>query len=239
MMARERVEAKDAHAFGVFQKLLRTNIHVRSFFFFLMLAMVGIFLQDAILEVFGAEVFHMTQKQTASFTQYWGGGMLIGIALVAIFVRLKPVSRRTMATVGGSGITVCLMLLVCAAGFSYAPLVAPALFLMGLWTGLFNVGALSLMMDMTIEGHTGIYMGMWGLAQGFGIGLANVLSGVLHTALIKTALFPPASAYALIYFLEACVMVCAIALLRHLDVQDFKALRHEDMQAAIMLDSGA
>jgi len=39
---------------------------------------------------------------------------------------------------------------------------------MGFSTGLYNVGALSLMMDMTVEGATGLYMGMWGMAQAFG-----------------------------------------------------------------------
>lgn len=237
MMARKRVETSSGQAFGVFWQLLRANPHVRAFFLFLLLAMLGIFLQDAILEVFGAEVFHMTQKETASFTQYWGGGMLAGIVLVAILARLKSIPRKAIATIGGMGVALSLITLALSAARSEQSLVAPALFLLGVWTGLFNVGALSLMMDMTVEGHTGIYMGMWGLAQGLGIGLANVFSGVLHTALIETSLLPLTSAYSFIYSLEAAVMILAILVLRRLNVQDFKGLSGGDVQRTMALDT--
>jgi BCD family chlorophyll transporter-like MFS transporter len=53
---------------------------------------------------------------------------------------------------------------------------------MGVCAGIFNVGALALMMDMTVEGATGMYMGLWGMAQAIGMGGSAVAGGALHTA---------------------------------------------------------
>jgi hypothetical protein len=63
-------------ALGVAYTLIRTHAQVRAFFGFVFFSIVGIFLQDAILEV-GAEVFGMTIKQTSMFSSTWGGGVLV------------------------------------------------------------------------------------------------------------------------------------------------------------------
>jgi MFS transporter, BCD family, chlorophyll transporter len=239
LMERSRIESSSANPFEIFLHLLKSNAHVRRFFFFVLLAIFGIFLQDAILEIFGAEVFHMTPGETAGFTQSWGTGMLIGIALIAVLANIQSIPRKTIATIGGLGIAFSLGLIALAALMVKATLVTPALLLMGVSTGLFNVGALSLMMDMTIEGHAGLYMGMWGLAQGFGNGLANAISGALHTLLIETGLLIPSTAYGLIYSSEALIMVMAVVLLRGISVEQFKGLETTDLQTVMAFDTAA
>ncbi len=103
--------------------------------------------------------------------------------------------------------------------------------------GVFNVGALCMMMEMTVPGHTGLYMGIWGMAQGLGNGLASVLSGGLHTALIESHLLPPAQAYSLIFGLEGVIMVLAIVVLRGISTEQFKELDAPGLTAAVAFDA--
>lgn len=237
LMARPRAESHTGNAFRVFWSLFNANAHVRRFFLFVLFAIFGIFLQDGILEVFGGDVFRMTQGETAAFTQVWGGGMLVGIVLVVVLTRFKTASRKNLATIGALGIVVGLVLIALASFNVNVALVQPGLFIMGVCTGVFNIGALSLMMDMSVEGHAGLYMGMWGLAQGFGTGLANALSGGLRTVLIESGLFTATTGYGMIFGFEALVMTVAIVLLQGISVQEFQGLSSSEVSTVIALDT--
>ena len=209
--------------------LLNSNAQVRAFFGFVFLSILGIFLQDAVLEVFGADVFGMTVKETTSFTQTGGGGVLIGMLLIGILSSFVPVSKKLIATLGGAGTAVGLGLLTVCAFSQQRTLLNPALLIMGFSTGLYNVGALSLMMDMTVEGATGLYMGLWGMAQAFGTGSASVLSGALKSLLVETGWLSPAIGYSAIFGLETVLMVLGVALLRGVSIEEFRGLTREDL----------
>ncbi len=236
-MEKPRVEAKSENAFTVFFKLLRVNDQVRLFFAFVMLSMFGIFLQDAILEVFGAEVFRLAPKDTAEFTQIWGGGILIGLFLIIIVARFQRISKKTVAMIGGVGIAFGLSIIAVAALTVTQSLVSPGLFVMGVSTGLFDFGAMSMMMDMTVEGYAGLYMGMWGFSQGIGQGIANVTSGAYHTIVIEHHVLGPSAAYGVIYGFEALVMILAILVLRNINIQEFKGLSQSDISAVVALET--
>jgi BCD family chlorophyll transporter-like MFS transporter len=218
-------------------RLLRTQRQVRLFFWFVLCAILGIFLQDGILEVFGAEVFNLSLAETTTFTQAWGSGMLGGMLLVGLLTWAFPVPKKLIATVGGIGTVFGLAALAHAATSNTQALVLPTLLMMGLCVGLFNIGAMSMMMEMTVEGHTGLYMGMWGMAQGLGNGLAMVLGGALHTGLIGTNLLAPSSAYGIIFSLSAVLMTGAVLLLRASSPQEFQALDAPTMGAALAADA--
>ncbi len=219
--------------------LFQRNRQVRSFFVFILLSIFGIFLQDAILEVFGAEVFGLTPRDTAEFQQFWGAGVLVGMLLIGTLSTRLSIAKKTLATVGGFSISLSLALVAVASSMYHAALLNPALLLMGLGTGVFNVGALSMMMEMTIDGHIGLFMGIWGMAQGLGTGLANVLSGALHTLLITTELLSPAMAYTFIFGVEALIMILAIGVLRSISVQEFQGLSSTDIHTAMAFDTAA
>jgi MFS transporter, BCD family, chlorophyll transporter len=202
-----------------------------------LLAIMGIFLQDAILEPYGAEVFGMNQAATAKFQQSWGSGALLGMLGIGILSGIFPISKKLIATLGGVGVAGGLGLIGMSAIVQQQALINPGLMIMGVGIGLFNVGALSMMMEMTVEGQTGLYMGLWGMAQGLGNGFANVLSGSFHTGLIETGILTPAGGYALIFFVEAGLMVVAIAILRSISVQEFKGLSREDIGTTLALEN--
>ncbi len=101
--------------FRIAWRLLDHSPQVRGFFVFMLLALLGIFLQDAILEVFGAEVFQMTAAETTRFTQVWGGGVLLGMLLVGGLTLVRSIAKKLLATVGGVATGVGLLLLALAA----------------------------------------------------------------------------------------------------------------------------
>jgi BCD family chlorophyll transporter-like MFS transporter len=92
---------------------------------------------------------------------------------------------------------------------------------MGLCAGIFNVGALALMMDMTVKGATGLYMGLWGVAQAIGMGMSSVAAGSLHTGLIGTGLLVPETAYWAIFCAEATLLLSAAYALSRVSTTEF------------------
>lgn len=220
-------------ALGVAFSLIKTNAQVRAFFFFVILSIIGIFLQDAILEVFGGEVFGMSIKETSSFNTQWGGGVLIGMVIMGILSSTTRIKKKTIGMIGGMGTAFGLGILTIAAFTGQKQLLMPALLTMGLFTGFYNVGALSLMMDMTVEGSTGLYMGMWGMAQAFGTGLSTILSGTLKSSLIESGLLSPALGYSAIFGLEVVLMVLGAAMLRNVSISEFRTLSAQDLSLAM------
>lgn len=224
--------------------LLRDNPQTRGFFAFIFIAIFGIFLQDNILEVFGAEVFDMTVAETTKFQPMWGGGVLLGMVVMGIISVKTSLSKKKIAITGCFGIAVGMFVLATSAVLMQPTWIKPTLFCMGIFTGFFNVGALAMMMDMTIEGATGLYMGLWGVAQAFGTGFSSVGAGVLHTTLIETGVLTPKLAYGGIFLLEAVGMVVAAGVLYHISVRRFKefhspALSSGDLQRAMEAGSVA
>jgi len=221
------------NALGVAAKLIRTNSQVRAFFLFVIFSIVGIFLQDAILEVFGGEVFGMSIKETSSFNTMWGSGVLIGMIIMGILSSTTSIKKKTIGIVGGLGTAFGLGMLAIAAYTEQRTLMTPSLVVMGLFTGFYNVGALSLMMDMTVEGSTGLYMGMWGMAQAFGMGISTMLSGALKSGLIETGLLSPTLGYTTIFGLELVLMVLGAAMLRNVSIVEFRSLSTRDLSLAM------
>lgn len=241
-MAKARAVAPAGNPLKAAHTVLRENPQARGFFAFIFVSIFAIFLQDNILEVFGAEVFDMELTETTKFQQMWGGGVLIGMLLMGVISGIFAVSKRRIALIGCFGTAIGMSMLATAAITQTQGLVTPALVFMGFFTGFFNVGALSMMMDMTVEGATGLYMGLWGMAQAFGNGMASFGSGALHTGLIESGLLAPQGAYFLIFGLEAVGMVAAAVILWRLSVKNFHRLHtasisHRD--AVLAMESGA
>lgn len=237
LMAPNTIESSSENAFLVAWRLMEHNRQVRLFFLFVLCAIMGIFLQDIILEPFGAEVFGMIQRETATFTQIWGGSILLSMAMVATLTRWRAIPKKVLGTVGGLGIVFGLSLIALASVFQVRDLLTPALIIMGFSTGIFNIGAITMMMEMTVEGHVGLYMGMWGMAQGLGNGFANISSGALKYLLIESHWFEPGPGYALIFSIEAITMFIAVILLRHISLHEFHDLSQSELSSAIALET--
>ncbi|MGF1507627.1 MAG: BCD family MFS transporter [Anaerolineae bacterium] len=223
-MERSRQAAPPGNPIKAALSVLRDNPQARGFFAFVFVSIFSIFLQDNILEVFGAEVFAMDVTETTGFQPMWGGGVLIGMMIMGLISAFFKIQKRTITIIGSVGTAAGMGLVAMAALLRQEALVTPALIGMGFFTGFFNVGALSMMMDMTVEGATGLYMGLWGMAQAFGNAMASMGSGALHTAFIETGLLAPNAAYFLIFAVEAIGMLVAVSILLRLSVTKFQSI---------------
>ncbi len=203
--------------------LLRQNPHTRAFFAFIFLAIFSIFLQENIVEVFGAEVFSMTITETSTLQRFWAGGVLIGMILTGVLSAVLKVSRKRLVIVGVCGAAIAFMTLALSSLLVIQPVLKPSLMVMGLFIGMFNVGALALMMEMTVPNATGLYMGLWGTAQALGMGVSSFASGALHTLLIDSGLLSPRFAYFGIFVLEAVGLVLAGYILYRISLSQFAA----------------
>lgn len=237
-VARANAATPRGNALHAIVDLLRGSRPVRYFFGFIIFSTLGVFLQDTILEVFGAEVLGMSVKETTSFQQVWGGAVLASMLLVGAITAARPINRRLLAAIGGVGTTAGLLLLACTAVTSDRALLYPALALMGLFTGLYTLGALSTMMELTTAGATATYMGLWGLAQALGNGLSSVSAGALHSALIDSHVLAPGIGYGAIFGIEAVLMFAGVVMLSQVSLAAFRQrVTHTDMARTMEMEA--
>lgn len=201
-------------------QVLTHSRQTRLFFLFLLLGLFFHFMQDIILEPFGGEVLMLSVRETTMFNAYNMvgviGGLLIGGGLV-----IPRIGKKRMAAAGNL-IGVVAFALLALIALNPAPAAAgPAIFLMGLGTGAFTVGGVSLMMDLTVNGQAGLFVGAWTLAQALAKFGSSVLSGAVHDLVLA---FGGGSqiAYALIFGLEAVGLLLVTGLLLHINVLAFR-----------------
>jgi BCD family chlorophyll transporter-like MFS transporter len=220
--ARARALAPPGNPMVSAARLISVNRQARLFFAFIACAIFALFLQESLIEVLGAEVFGAGIKETTRYQPIWGGGILLGMVIMGVLSTLRSIPRKTLTLFGCAAASAGFFLLGVVALLGLQGLLLPTLFCMGICAGIFNVGALALMMDMTVEGATGLYMGLWGIAQAMGMGGSAVAGGALHTTLIGSGVLEPQAAYWLIFSLEGGLLLGAAVVLSRVDVAAFK-----------------
>lgn len=231
-----RMALPQGNIFVVAKKLLERNQTTRLFFLFILFSTLGIFLQDTILEVFGAEVLKMSVRETASFQQIWGSGVLLAMLVMGAVTSRWAINRLKIALLGNYGTAIGLLLLALTSVFESRTVLYPVLLIMGVSTGLHTLGAVTTMMDLTVEGARATYMGMWGLAMSIGSGLSGVMAGALVTMLIETAYFSASGGYALIFTFEAGLMLIGALVLRGVNFHSFNPIDRKALTIAMLND---
>jgi BCD family chlorophyll transporter-like MFS transporter len=213
---------EDQITLGRALKILTASPQTGLFFTFLLLMTLSLFMQDAVLESYGAQVFGMSIASTTKLNAFWGMGTLIGISTTG-FIIVPRLGKHRTTQVGCALVAACAGLLILA-GFTANPqLLQSIVFLFGLASGVTTTGALSLMLDLTAAQTAGTFIGAWGLAQAIARGLATVLGG---TALdLGKGIFTSnlVLAYGMVFGLQLVGMLLAIRLLERVDIQEFRA----------------
>lgn len=204
--------------------LLRSNKQAGLFFAFVSCAIFALFLQESLLEVLGAEVFGADIQETTRYQPTWGGGILLGMIAMGCLNSLWRVPKETLTLIGCAAAALGFLLLATVAVYRLDQMLIPTLFCMGICAGIFNVGALAIMMEMTVEGATGLYMGLWGVAQAIGMGTSSIVAGGLHTALIGSGVMQANSAYGLIFSIEGALLLAAAFLFSKVSIARFQEL---------------
>ena len=215
----------------------------RRFSLFVFVSMLAYSAQDLILEPFAGAVFGMTPGQSTQLSGAHSGGVLAGMLLVALCTSLgSRLGRRRHASAGASSgarvspsvlaslrfwtVAGCAASAVALAALAVGGLLAGSgstafplaagVFALGLANGAFAVAAIGSMMDLVGRGarrREGVRMGLWGAAQAIAFGLGGVLAtsavdlGSLFAASVATA-------YALVFALQALLFVLAARLAR-------------------------
>jgi MFS transporter, BCD family, chlorophyll transporter len=201
-------------------KILTSSRQTGIFFSFLALFTLSLFMQEAVLEPYGGEVFGMSIADTTLLNSYWGIGILIGYGITG-FAIVPRLGKATTTRIGCLSIAICFILIILA-GFTQQPLVLKAtMVLFGLAAGVASIGGISLMLDLTAAATAGTFIGAWGLAQSMSRALATVTGGIILD--LGRAIFQaPLLAYSLVFALQAVGMLLAILLLNRVNVSEFQ-----------------
>lgn len=201
-------------------RLLTISQQTRCFFAFLFGGIFFLFVQQMALEPFGGDVFGLSVRETTFFNAYQMVGVLLGMGMTGGWLA-RRFGKKAATGLGAAIAATAFALLAMASIGSYLPLVNPGIFIMGLGMGIFTVGGLALMMDLTVNEQVGLFMGAWTLAQALANGLASVSGGILHD--VGLGLWgSEAEAYALVFLVEAGGLLGIIALLLQVDVTRFR-----------------
>lgn len=201
-------------------QVLTANRQTGVFFSFLLIMTMGLFMQEAVMEPYGGEVFGMCVSETTQLNAFWGMGTLVGLGATGFLVvpRIGKLRTTRLGCCLASG---CFGLMILA-GFSQNPqFLQFALLLFGVAAGITTSGALSLMLDFTAAETAGTFIGAWGLSQALARASATVSGGAVLD--LGRAFFPSAfGAYALVFALQAGFMLLAVQFLSRVNVKEFK-----------------
>ncbi|MCA9873595.1 MAG: BCD family MFS transporter [Anaerolineales bacterium] len=194
----------------------------RLFFFFLTLATMAAWAQDAILEPFGAEVFDLPLSRTTRFNSYWQAATVVTLLAGSAIWRKRPPERQAAIAKWGLGVMALGLLVLGGTAFAHqVHLIEVALLIFGAGFGVYTFGGLSLMAVMASDKEAGAYLGLWSIAILVSKGLGTFLGGAARDLLLLGFDLPAGVSYAVIFALEALGLLGAIFILSRIDVVGF------------------
>ncbi|MEA5468708.1 BCD family MFS transporter [Spirulina sp. 06S082] len=214
-------ERSDGMTLGKALKVLTSSRQTGFFFSFLLVMTIGLFLQEAVLEPYGGEVFGMSIGETTALNSFWGMGILLGYGTTGFLV-VPRLGKKNTTKLGCLLVAICFLIII-SAGFTQNPLaLKSAMFVFGIAAGFATIGAISLMLDLTAAETAGTFIGVWGLAQALARAIA-IWSGGSILDLGRFLFKAPLLAYSSVFVLQALGMLLAIAILDRVDVQEFQS----------------
>jgi BCD family chlorophyll transporter-like MFS transporter len=237
-------DREDSLTLGRALKVLTASRQTALFFTFLLVLSLSLFMQDAVLEPYGGEVFAMTIAETTQLNAAFGMGTLLGIIVTGWLVVPRIGKKRSVA-VGCSWAAVCLLGITLSGLTGNPTVLLSAVFCFGIASGILTLGAIVLMLDLTVAETAGTFIGAWGLAQAIARGSATVLGGGLldlGRALVATVSGGEVGqsqaflAYGLVFTVQAVGMLVAIWLLGRVNIQEFQANAKAAITAALESD---
>lgn len=209
-------------------RLVWHNRRLRFFLIYLALSMIFAFSQDLILEPFAGDVFGMSAQHTTRFAAYWGSMAIIGTLLFLwLSRRYKRLTNTAMSGLGVGLLAVTFALFAFAGAAGLRALVTPGLIMLGFGLGLWNVGTLGLMMDMSPAGRAGTFLGFWTLVVTLARGLGVAGGGIVRD-LVLAASGDLALSYVAVFALGAAGLMAALWALARVRVRAF----HTEIAAA-------
>jgi BCD family chlorophyll transporter-like MFS transporter len=222
--------------------LITASRQVGIFFSFLVLFTLALFLQDPVLESYGADVFGMPIAATASLNALWGMGTLVGLLVAGLWLVPRHGKFNT-ARLGCRCIAVTLALLLLCGFVGQVSLLRLVMVLFGLAAGIGTNSALVLMLDLTLPQAAGTFVGVWGLAQALARAMGKVVGGGLldlgrWLADLLSIADSPLPAYALVFAVELMVALAALAVLSRVNLHQFREDTGRSLSKVLALELG-
>lgn len=217
--AKPAVSSDERTNWATMARSIWSNPQARLFFWYLIILLAALLGQDILLEPFAAEAFGLSVQETTQITSFWGIFVMLALVLTGWLESRYP--KHRIAAWGGWGafLGFCLITL---SGFlgSQVWFYTGVLFL-AVGTGISTVSNLSLMLDMTIVGQVGQFIGAWGMANAISRLVGSVLGGAgrdILTLLTQDAVL----AYTLVFGTMAAFMLISLILLKKINVGEFQ-----------------
>ncbi|MDM7954398.1 MAG: BCD family MFS transporter [Cyanobium sp. CZS 25K] len=218
--------------------LITSSRQVLIFFSFLILFTLALFLQDPVLESYGAQVFGMPIAATAQLNAFWGVGTLVGLLVAGLWV-VPRLGKMATARLGCQLIALSLLLLIVAGLTARIPFLQAVMVLFGLAAGIGTNSALCLMLDLTLPQAAGTFVGVWGLAQALSRAIGKLLGGGLYDIGRGLPLgegeYGP---FALVLAVELLVALAALLSLGYVNVRQFREDTSRSLSQVLELELG-
>ena len=199
----------------------------RVFTIFVFVSMLAYSAQDLILEPFAGLVFGRTPGESTQLAGVQHGGVLLGMAAMAISTLLFKSRGAALLRLwirGGCLLSAVALFLLCWGGLTSPTWSLEAnVFLLGTANGGFAVAAIGAMMVLASAGQEkreGIRMGLWGAAQAIAFALGGFL-GTVAVDVTRYWLDDPAISYGLVFACEGVLFVIAASLARHIHIANW------------------
>jgi BCD family chlorophyll transporter-like MFS transporter len=205
--------------FSAMVRSVAASAQARLFFAYLILLLVAILGQDVLLEPFAADLLGVPVEETTRYTSIWGAALLAGLLIASPLARRAGKTRT--AALGGALVVLGLVLIAASGLWRMGAMLVPSLLIFGLGSGVSTAANLALMLDMTVAGRVGVFVGAWGMADALARLLGALVSGVMRDSLYHLT-GSKAIGYVSVFVLEALVMCASLLLLPHLSVARFR-----------------
>ena len=227
---RDTVSVEAAPEKGAFRAALLEvwqDPQARVFTIFVFVSMLAYSAQDLILEPFAGLVFGRTPGESTQLAGVQHGGVLLGMAAMAISTLLFKSRGAALLRLwirGGCLLSAVALFLLCWGGLTSPTWSLEAnVFLLGTANGGFAVAAIGAMMVLASAGQEkreGIRMGLWGAAQAIAFALGGFL-GTVAVDVTRYWLNDPAISYGLVFACEGVLFVIAASLARHIHIANW------------------
>ncbi len=207
------------YGLGSLMQIVFGNRQVTLFFWYLILLLAAILGQDILLEPFAGEAFNMPVDATTRITSIWGTCVLLSLVVTGLLE--GRVSKLGVVKIGAMAGIAAFMIIAISGVIVSKSLFYAGVLVLGMGTGISTVSNLSLMLDMTVAGKVGLFMGAWGMANAFARLSGSVLSGFVRDSVSQVAQ-SPVTGYVVVFGIEAALLVISLALLRQIDVNLFQ-----------------
>ena len=181
----------------------------------------SMFLNDAVLEPYGAALFGMSLCATTALNALMAIGFFVGLG-VSGFLLIERIGNIRTAQLGGILASLALVLMLLSAPWQFLEGFRLAVIVFGLSLGICIHASFTLMFSFVEPGKVGLLLGIWGALYAYSRGLATISGGGLLT-LFKT-LNPDDvfGSYGSVFGVQIVGFLVAAVLMHRLDVDRFR-----------------